>query len=281
MRSLLLVLLLPLLQEAGGLEENDRGHSRIPAVGNALREVQLDYQPSWSNEFFRLHDIRGDIWVFGAFWDVRHRQYNLRNGYWTKVKFPTPSPTHTPNLSVINNGSIQTEEPQSRLHRRLGTTKINPLYVRIYMVGRKGFFRIGDFAGTSTDYRTGHCELHYESGLVQQVPYYVQSQSREINKRKNQLIGAYAICNLPENQNNKDYPVAVALVPLNFKGAKHVMIIRGNRQAIRKMAIGNRKADKRRGLAVCVRPIFGIPTQEFTCSAKQILRVFLQQLLFV
>ena len=86
-----------------------------------------------------------------------------------------------------------------------------------------------------------------------QVQYYLQVQSRELNKQGKMLAGAYAICHL-DGFTGDEYPEGVALRPLNYKGEKQIMMIRGNRKVVQHL--GTRHARQKKFLAVCVRPIF-------------------------
>ena len=127
------------------------------------------------------------------------------------------------------------------------------LYVRVYMVAHKKLIGPGTLREGFIDYRVGSCEFHYRSGKITQGKYYLQVQSRELNKPGKMLAAAYAVCHL-DDFTGGEYPEGVALNPLNYKGEKQIMMIRGNRRVVQNL--GTRNAKQKKFLAVCVRPIY-------------------------
>ena len=253
----------------------------------------LKYYDNTGNEFFKIRDTRGDVHVFGAFWDMRQREYTTKNAggcfrstrdamklraqiqenvqddrrrrLWWFSRNDNNKNKPAPDSSSGKQGFFDNIEAV-KLKSFTGNETKKILYVGVYLAGPKELLRhklnhteAEAVKRGTVDYRMGTCELHYSSGRVQQVPYRIQKQRREIDKPRQFLIGAYAICDMCAVDQSRSWPTAVAIVPKNYVGVNQIISIRGNRDALSLLIDEGRheNEDVRRDLAVCVRPLFG------------------------
>lgn len=258
--------------------------------------AELKYHDSVGNEFFRIRDIRGfDVHVFGAFWDMRQREYSTKNAngcyrargseadslkiqiqetlvddrrrlWWLFGGKSSKQSTKERQWEMSEQGQTGQQENTFSFYKPTGNETKKSLYVGVYLSGHKDILKhklnqsiAFAIQNGAVDYRSGVCELHYSSGTVVRVPYRIQKQRREIDKPRQTLIGAYAICDLCAVDQSRDWPIAVSLVPKNYVGVNQIMIIRGNRAALIKLTddVVSPEQDLRGDLAVCVRPVFG------------------------